>query len=353
MLKIILRTVTLAILATLISCGGGGFTTPDTNGSTRFLGIEFGIEVPSLIAFSRATAGYPPSPGDLFVMFPDGTHQKRLTSGPWDDNFPTFSPEGLSLAFASNRNGQGFGNHDVYRLKSPSKIVPLTDQAWQFDCTGLAWGPDWILSADNNTLIMGTLEVVRLTKIDPAGEWTDWIDTGKMAVYDPAISRDGKNIAYISWVSFPPDEHFSPTSATELFLVKTGETESVQLTNYRGNWEYGFYIRNPEFSPSGRQIVFNSNLAGLGEQIGLLSLDEPGGPRLVGITGGFGSDVEPSFSPDGKFIVFARYQDGNYELYKTANTYVVGSGVPWAVADAVRLTNTPEDERNPDWSVAY
>jgi TolB protein len=285
-------------------------------------------------------------------MFPDGSHVKQLTSGPADDDFPTFSPDGLSVAFASNRNGQGVGNHDVFRLKSPSKIVPLTDQAWQFDCTGLAWGPDWILSADNNSLIMGTNPVVRLTKVDPAGEWTDWLDTGKMAVYDPAISRDGKNIAYISWVTFPPDEHFSPTSATELFTMKVGETESVQLTNQRGSWEYGFYIANPEFSPSGRQIVVQAHW-GLNSHIGLISLDEPGGPRLIGITDGFGSDVEPSFSPDGKFIVFASDRDGNYELYKTANTYVLGSDVWWAVADAVRLTNTPEDERNPDWSVAY
>jgi Tol biopolymer transport system component len=200
---------------------------------------------------------------------------------------------------------------------------------------------------------MGTLEVVRLTKIDPAGKWTDWLDTGKTAVYDPAISHDGKYIAYISWVTFPPDEHMSPTSATELFLMKIGETQSVQLTNIRGGWEYGFYIRNPEFSPSGRQIVFNSNFAALGECIGLLSLDEPGGPRLVWLTDGWGDDVEPCFSPDGKFIVFASYRDGNYELYKTANTYVVGSGAHSAIADVVRLTHTPEDERNPDWSVGY
>ena len=56
-----------------------------------------------------------------------------------------------------------------------------------------------------------------------------------------------------------------------------------------------------------------------------------------------------SSAADGELIAFFSNRDGNYEIYKT----YVGPSVPPMPVNPVRLTKTPEDESNPDWSPVY
>jgi serine/threonine protein kinase len=43
---------------------------------------------------------------DLYLMRSDGTGLKKLTDDAWRDRHPTFSPDGLTIAFRSDRNGR-------------------------------------------------------------------------------------------------------------------------------------------------------------------------------------------------------------------------------------------------------
>ncbi len=43
---------------------------------------------------------------DLYLMRSDGTGLRKLTDDPWRDRHPTFSPDGLTIAFRSDRNGR-------------------------------------------------------------------------------------------------------------------------------------------------------------------------------------------------------------------------------------------------------
>ena len=144
------RALVFAVSLLVVSCnGGGGITVPDTLGGTRILGVNFGEKVPSLIAFSRNPKGKYPAANDIYMMFSDGSHVKRLTSNPLDDDFPAFSPDGLSLAFVSNRDSQGGYNHDAYRMITPSRLVRLTDHSWEFDTTVIGWAPDFIIAGNS------------------------------------------------------------------------------------------------------------------------------------------------------------------------------------------------------------
>src|SRR5207248_6508486 len=43
--------------------------------------------------------------GDIYVMRPDGSDKRRLTTDPAYDDIPTFSPNGGKIAFVSSRSG--------------------------------------------------------------------------------------------------------------------------------------------------------------------------------------------------------------------------------------------------------
>ena len=57
-------------------------------------------------------------------MNSDGTQASQLTDNPGEDWNPSWSPDGTSLAFASNRNG----NWDIYTMNSDgTQVTQLTD----------------------------------------------------------------------------------------------------------------------------------------------------------------------------------------------------------------------------------
>ena len=98
--------------------------------------------------------------------------------------------------------------------------------------------------------------------------------------------------------------------------------------------------RQPAPSPDGNWLAFTSNRYG-NDEIMLLALDKPES-EPVRLTWDQGQNATPSWSPDGKSIVFASRRNGQSDLYAVD----VESG------DETRLTNTNQDEVDPRWSPA-
>ena len=114
-------------------------------------------------------------------------------------------------------------------------------------------------------------------------------------------------------------------------------------------------ITNPTFDFTGKRVVFQTTLWDGNSEIAYLTLDPdmpfPYGPDdIVRVTNNPAADVTPAFSPDGDWIVIATNRDGNYELYKIWDPF---STDPPPFNPEVRLTFTPEDESDPDWSDYY
>jgi Tol biopolymer transport system component len=122
---------------------------------------------------------------------------------------------------------------------------------------------------------------------------------------DPALSPDGKLVAYVSDRS--GEDHL------DLWLQPAQGGASLQLT-------YGpADVREPAFSPDGSSIVFRSD-------------HDPGGLYVISVLGGEPRRIAPKgrrprFSPDGKQIVYWDGQDVYGALYVLSV-----SGVPQRVA---------------------
>lgn len=336
--------VTLLLLQIiLLSCSEGNPLVPTDEGE-KVLGIYKPTQTStSFIAFTRALKD-PKNNSinrELFFMTPNGNHQTRLTFHPADDDYPAWSPRGFAIAFTSNRSSGSYGNHDVFRMNTPSNILQLTDEAWQFNSFATDWVVGMITAAQHNTLIGAPFDLIRITALHPNGAWQKFIDTKHVANYDPCVSRDGKTLVFSAR---PSGAGYSGNIELYLMDLTTG-SEPVRLTYFESDPNKVVYSTDPAFDYSGALVVFQTNLWDDNWEIAYINLASMAPMYFpVRVTQNKADDIEPCWDPTGKWIAFCSNRDGNYEIYKT--TLQENPDQPPIVQ---RLTYTPEDESNPDW----
>ena len=75
----------------------------------------------------------------IWTMLPDGTGMKQITEGHGDDREPSFSPDGKTIAFASDRAFKG--NYDIWTVDvATGKVKQVTNS--DVDCYEPTWSPD-------------------------------------------------------------------------------------------------------------------------------------------------------------------------------------------------------------------
>ncbi len=108
--------------------------------------------------------------------------------------------------------------------------------------------------------------------------------------FDPTFSRDGRSFAYVEW----NDEHGSAVK-----VANAAGRNARTIATSRG------VIRNPSFSPDGKQVVYrideaDKTMGGYGTQPGIYVVPVGGGVSRFVVAG----DDVPVFSPDGQRIYY-------------------------------------------------
>ena len=206
--------------------------------------------------------------------------------------------------------------------------------------------------------------ILEIYSINPDGSGLTAITQNNQDDWEPAISQNGKQIAFVStrdghnqiyvmnsdgsnqtrlsnepgsdeypnWSPVESKITFSHTvnNRTSLFIVNadgSGITELAPTPN-GSNWQQNW-------SPNGKQIVFVSDRAGHPN----LYVVDASGANLRQLTTSV-EDKSPWWSHDGQHITFMSRRDGNYEIY-----VMNADG-----SSQTRLTNSPEDDLDPVWS---
>lgn len=231
----------LLVTSVVLACACGGHdASPDASGGGGGGGGGDAADAPSgppdggalgsdhLLAFvSNRNGDY-----DLFLANADGTAATAITGSGGDELFPAWSPDGHTLAFASNRDG---GIYAIYTMPivggSPGSATKLatgvtgsTTPAFSPDASRIAFSgfddklyvvaaaggsatpltdgthrdgsPVW--SADGSLLYFvsdrdqGAFDIWSIT---PAGSGLAQVTTGLPILGGPAISHDGKHLA--------------------------------------------------------------------------------------------------------------------------------------------------------------
>jgi TolB protein len=103
---------------------------------------------------------------------------------------------------------------------------------------------------------------------------------------DPSINRDGNLLSFLSG---------RPGQAMIYTMDPSAPEKNVKRISFVGKFN-----ATPRFAPNGKEIVFSS---WVDERFDLYRINADG-TNLVRLTKNFGSNEEPSYSPDGEFIVF-------------------------------------------------
>ncbi len=130
----------------------------------------------------------------LFAFLPESRTLVRLTMGDWDDIAPSISPDGSNLAFASNRSG----HWDLYLMSlqdgSLSQLTSTVDYesspSWSSDGLWLAYEAYPQADAYPNLDIW-------IRPIDPSGDPIR-LTTDPAPDFSPAWSPSGRQVAFVS-----------------------------------------------------------------------------------------------------------------------------------------------------------
>ncbi len=201
---------------------------------------------------------------------------------------PAISPDGRSIAFVSNRDG----NYELYvGLIGGGSLVEITHDA------NLKSRPAW--SPDGSTLVYGELNA--------SGLWDVWQVPALggtphrliLDADDPAWSPDGRSLAYVK-----------PSDATLWIASATGENPRLLVTA-----PGDLFIADPRFSPDGRSLAYIVHTGGPYGSLYVLDLSSGRSRKL---THGKSLAMSPAWSPDGQSIYFASSRGGTMNIWKTA-----------------------------------
>ena len=230
-------------------------------------------------------------------------------------HYPTVSPAGSVLGYALCR---GIYSCDLHVIElTPeltSKGLPrrLTEQNSR--ARGIAWTPD------GRSLIYGNGAVATsyLWRVPLVGGQPERLELAGDHAQSPAVSSQGGKLAYTRLGLDADIWKFGSNGLPEDFLSSTLDD------------------RNPQFSPDGKKIVFESRRLGMDTQLWVANSD---GANPVPLNeGAKGVGGSPRWSPNSRSIVFdGQDRDGRQAIY-----------VVEAEGGRTRLLTTPGNV--PSWS---
>lgn len=220
----------------------------------------------------------------IYAMDFDGANAYSVSRNSSTNMFPAWAPGGGLIAYTSYMRN----NPDLYvgpaaggRPKQISKYRGMN--------TGASWAPDGsklVLTLSKD----GSPDIYVINAAD--GTVIRRITNDKAIDTSPAWSPDGSQIAFVS------DRNGGP----QIFVAPAGGGAARQVT------KVGSYNTTPTWSPRpGKQVLAYTTRDGATYDIVTLDL---GSGQMVRITQNEGSNEEPSFSPNGRAIAFARAGQG-------------------------------------------
>ena len=245
----------------------------------------------------------------------DGTGYQQLTDVEANNYYPTYSPLGGAIVYASNQNG---GVFDLFLFYfEGARLIRLTN------FIGNVISPSF--SPDGSTILFANRAAegpTSLWTVDNTGENDNLLYAGPNTIVAADWSPDGQTIAFAMATSAP--------DTYEIFLVNADGSNAQQLTN--GLPGIGGSI---DWSPDGRYLLIYAGAVG-DKNIFLIDVQAKTAAQL---TNG-GNNASAAFAPDGQWIAFNSLRNNNQ-----ADIFIMRPDG----SDVRQVTTDTEPDWQPQW----
>lgn len=215
----------------------------------------------------------------------------QVTDQPGPELFPSISPDGKSLVYASRATGRW----DIYLMRSGGPTVNLTRDSTA-DNTQSAYSPDGRQIAFRSEregggifLMSATGESVR--RVSELG-------------FNPVWSPDGREILTATESITRPEDRFTPVSRLWAVNVQTGAKRLVGQGD----------AVQPHWSPHGHRIAYWASKEGQ-RDVWTMTAD---GTNPVPVTQDAYIDWNPVWAPSGQYLYFISSRGGSMNLWRVA-----------------------------------
>ncbi len=260
----------------------------------------------SKVTFSNNSTGNK----EIYVVDYDGENLRRLTATKKINILPRWSADGKEILFTSYRRN----NPDLYLYSLDDGNTKSVSSRIGLNSAG-SFSPD-------GKQILATLSyegAPKLYLLDRQGNIVRKLTQGAAADTSASFSPDGRKIVYVS------DRPGWP----QIYIMDADGSNSQRIS------ETG-YCDSPVWSPLGDKIAYSRGTKTGEHDIVVHDLGLGSAARL---TDGSGKNENPSFSPDGKFIVFTSNRNKKRELYVVAID----------ASTQKKLADIPGDSFTPSW----
>ena len=242
----------------------------------------------------------------------------RITGETAHDFYPAFSPNGKSILFASNRGG----SFDLYlKTLQGDTLTQLTNGVG--NVSSASFSRDGKTIAFSNSVADG--KPSSLWTVDADGKHVLMLYEGTGNIASPVWSPNGRSIAFV--MSSPQDLESYEVYIYDLDAKNIAPVTKGHLSNTGGSVDW---------SPDGRFLLLFAGFSGHHEiyRFDLVTED------IVKLTDG-GNNWAPSYSPDGKWIVFNSMR----ATPENANIFIMRADG----SDVRQLTQDIEPDWQPRW----
>ena len=288
----------------------------------------------SKLAFIRPIQEKGVARGALFMSAADGSNPRELTRSDIGAALPRWSPDGKSIAMVITRGGR-VAQAVVVVDAATGKAKELKSPATAGELSSVVWTADgrdviYVRAQSVEAVVGSAAHVIRHDVRTDEYETVGWTSHNGLVL---DALKDGTLVLDVR----SPRDNLRDVAVNAVVNTAAPAPHERWLT--RGNSS----DRQPSYSPDGKTVIFSSNRSG---NLDLWTIATDGG-TVRRITDDGAEDWDPAFTPDGKKVVWSSGRSGNLEIW-IANAD--GSGARQISHDGVDAEN-PTATADGQWIV--